>query len=225
MYLYFNKMVRNDWHCPECRKYYISIHKSIDDACIMASKEIRCDDEDEDKSKYINKLKRGKSVWIDEWVRRSNGDLYQILKITPNQKYDLHDPDDFDDVDLQRIDDKKNDSKIQCLLLHINIDKSEWCPDNINYYISFHNTIDDACDERLHCLSTSEDKMKSIWINKTIASAASAASAASVGGKDDMFNSSKDKDSAGDYYQIIKLEYDKLICLNDYCAYVQPEVW
>jgi hypothetical protein len=56
-----HKCVRNDNHCPTCRCYYVSIHKSKDDAVehTKTENEIYGDD--------LEKLERSGSVWIHEW--------------------------------------------------------------------------------------------------------------------------------------------------------------
>src|SRR5579863_876262 len=59
--------IRNDEHCPTCRKFFITLHNSGDG----------------------NIHKPGKSEWVDEWIRRRNGDKYQNIYITPNEVYNL----------------------------------------------------------------------------------------------------------------------------------------
>jgi hypothetical protein len=80
-------MVRNDDHCPICRRYYVSIHKTLEETY---EEIVKCMT-DEFKSEQLEDLKQGKSLWVDEWVRRRNGDSYQILKIIPEKIYCLND--------------------------------------------------------------------------------------------------------------------------------------
>ncbi|AYV82997.1 MAG: hypothetical protein Hyperionvirus3_143 [Hyperionvirus sp.] len=131
-YVLVHKRVRNDDHCPICRIYYVSIHKTVEDAMkLLETESIESDD--------LTNLKKGYRVWVDEWVRRSNGDRYQIFKATANKIYD-----DAASLNEAEPDDEAKDTELGYMLLQINVKKFEYCPDNISYKISFHNTLDAA---------------------------------------------------------------------------------
>lgn len=226
MYIYTHKSIRNDDHCPICRRYYISVHNTFDEAYTEAAQDID--------SEYLEDLREDQVLWIDEWVRRSNGDKYHIFKITLDKEYDLHDYNinikddiyDLHDYNINKKDDvednnKENSNQVDdkdikiyennelYMFLHVNVKKFEWCPDNINYKISFYKTLDSACENGNQFLETLEEenklrKLESIWINNK------------------NYDVSKGN---GDHYQIIKLENNKVIELNKYCAQVQPEAW
>jgi hypothetical protein len=221
-YLYYHKLVRNDDHCPICRRFYISIHTNKKDAISQASEDI-------DDSTDVLYLEKYGDVWIDEWVRRRNGDQYKVFEIELNKTYKFFTSDYSYSEDGKNIekDMKKlsiENSSIQYVLLHVDINKSEWCPYNIKYSVSFHNTLDDACEKVSDFCDKSNieelKKLQPVWIPEWI---------------EDLNNctiNTTDKDMAkikqtgnGDYYQIIKMEYDKQIYLNEYCKYVQPDVW
>ncbi len=134
MYLLAHKCVRNDEHCPNCRKYYISIHDTFDDIKNYVKYKIKS-------SKNRKKLYINKELWIDEWIRRANGDLYTIVKISPNKIYNLHDPTDSINNGNDIYDYNLHFTHI---FLHVNINNNNECPRNINYKISFHTSYDMA---------------------------------------------------------------------------------
>jgi hypothetical protein len=115
-------------------------------------------------------LSDGQSIWIDEWIRRGNGDEYQVIKVMTNKIYNLNhnletninneepvhqevDPNQSENLNLNlNLNQSENQNlnqseKIEYLLLRIRINKKKWCPDNIKYYISFHTTLKNACLE------------------------------------------------------------------------------
>ena len=134
-YMNFHLQVRNDNHCPTCRQFFITLNDTLDDA--------------DRNSGCSESLRDGQSVWVDEWVRRRNGDLYQIIKVVPNELYDLSDNDMRNNLD-------NTNFSNQYMFLHIKIRKNRCCPDNIKFYISFHETLN-------------EDELKMlepVWIKK-----------------------------------------------------------
>lgn len=190
-YIFFHKRIRNDDHCPLCRRYYISIHENLEPVYTETSEYFT--------NEVFDNLKKGKVVWVDEWVRRRNGDKYQIFKVIPEKTYDLHQWNHADEIN--------NEHKVQHMFLHVNLNKSKWCPDNINYTISFHKTLEEACIKGARFLDSIAD-MESLKTLQPIWQA----------------NDSNGQGS-GDHYQIIPLECGKRLCLNDYCAHAQPQSW
>jgi hypothetical protein len=245
-YAFFHLRVRNDNKCPICRKHYISLHKTADEAHKEASNYLD--------ALEIENLKRGCPIWVDEWERRRNGDKYQVCEAIPEIVYNLANHDvnhydsheenyyyedyfDFDDdlsgepkliSDYKYEDEGSNDQvsgdnqnsnggAIQYMLLHVRINRFEWCPDNINYWVSFYTSLDAACEGAPKILDSNDrenlKKMEPVW--KAVKS-----------GYNSESDSDPDPDKAkGNHYQIIKLEYGKRLCLNEYCKRVQPAEW
>ena len=44
------------------------------------------------------------------------------------------------------------------MFLHIKIDKTKWCPDNIKYTISFHKTIESTLERSSEFIKTKNQK-------------------------------------------------------------------
>ncbi|BCS83755.1 hypothetical protein QLL95_gp0368 [Cotonvirus japonicus] len=196
-YMFYHLKIRNDYHCPTCRQPKIFFYNTLKEAYIQAYSYINnMNDTDSEM------LQAGSSIWKDEWVRRNNGDKYQIIKIETNKEYEL----------LKYYNDGKNGSLsigeineeniIKYMLLHIKVKTSKWCPDNIKYFISFHFTLETALYQCVQKnIGDKKDLLQnfeSVWINN-------------------------DNDSAeicpkgGDYYQIIEIKSDEEINLNKCC--------
>ena len=58
--------IRNDSHCPICRMWYVTIVK--------------------EEERFEESFS-----WVDEWVRRRNGDKYEELYIKEDYEYNLQD--------------------------------------------------------------------------------------------------------------------------------------
>lgn len=126
-YVYVHKCVRNDNHCPTCRMHYVSVH---------ANESVALEKMPEDQQ-FVNE-----PVWVDEWVRRSNGDRYQVFQSRVGGNYDLaeHDVNDSFSGLYQS-------GEICCvsyMLVNIKIDKDKWCPNNITFNIEFFETFKNA---------------------------------------------------------------------------------
>ncbi|AAV50318.1 hypothetical protein [Acanthamoeba castellanii mimivirus] len=201
-YMVYHLQIRNDFHCPTCRQPKVFFYNTLEEAYNKACNYIgNMDDFDREM------LKKGSSIWIDEWIRRKNGDEYQIIKITTNKEYELlkYENEKFNlDSDVDENSDVNEDSNvdeniIKYMLLHIKVKTSKWCPNNIKYFVSFYFTLENACDfadigDKTNLLKN----LESVWINKN---------------KIDVGLCSK----GGDYFQIIELESDKKINLNKCC--------
>lgn len=207
-YLHYHLQIRNDYHCPRCRQPFITMLNSSDNPL------------------FTPDFLTSEPEWIDEWVRRRNGDLYQYLKVIPGKIYDLSKNNIANDscsdthIDYDNtmnndeiingcIDDEANDT-IKYMFLHVRVRSREWCPDNIKYYISFYRTLKAVCiaakdmkyiDDRIIELKN----FNKIWINKN------------------KTDGNIDPDG-GDFYQIIKLEHNKELNLNECCTQLN-ELW
>ena len=191
-YLLFHKQVRNDDHCPICRIYNISVHETMEEAIELVKKHpIVTGNIGEEIDMTV--LPKGEVLWIDEWIRRRNGDAFQIIPVSENVQYDLSQR-EFNW-------ESKTSGNLDFLLVHTAVNKHEYCPDNIQFDISFHSTAEIAAEQaelELDDENTLKDK-GSVWIS--------------------------DGDVDGDHYQIVKLVYNETVCLNSYCPNIQVSVW
>jgi hypothetical protein len=108
----FHLVVRNDSHCPTCRMWYFKVYKS-------------------------NLQQSGNVIWVDEWVRRRNGDKYQTITIIKDKIYNLSNYSLESGNDIGA-------AAVTHAVVFISVDKSKWCPDNIVFSISFHENIEGA---------------------------------------------------------------------------------
>lgn len=220
-YMSFHSRIRNDEH-PDCRKYHISFHSSLKEAVNRTMNEN--DDSDIDDDNYIKKrkyplkkshrerLENGLDVWINEWIRRCNGDRYKVFTLSEDETYDVTESSPFyyinsDDDDDS--DDSDNDSNecndmginLQYMLFHVYVDDSMQCPSDIKYEISFYKTLSKAyeilnkylyyLDQKL--VKQDDNNLPQIFVKSEYHRSDSA---------------------SGDYYQIILLKYNERMCLD-----------
>ena len=165
MYAYLHQRIRNDEHCPTCRTYYLTVFENKID-CDMLYEE------------------GNNSVWLDEWIRRRNGDRYTIQPINYEKNYDLN---EFDELEYDEI----PNISAKFILLHIIIDKNEDCPDNIKFNVSFYENKSEIMTS-CYKIEEEEDKKKLLETKEfTII-----------------------EDSKLDYYEIIEIEFGKKIYIN-----------
>ena len=207
-FLTFHKKVRNDDHCPVCKRYYVSVHRTQASACGQL-------DTDKFSAKQLKRLENGEAIWIDEWVRRSNGDRYQILRIVPEESYHLNNLASYCDLSSDAKDIGVCGDDLRYMLLHVHVDKAEICPDNVILCISFYATVriatfaaTEAVTEckKSECSKAEISKLSElepVWINK---------------------NDTTTKDS-GDHYQIVKLVEGETMYLNSYCSQIRRKGW
>ncbi|AKI78797.1 hypothetical protein qu_45 [Acanthamoeba polyphaga mimivirus] len=201
-YMVCHLQIRNDFHCPTCRQPKVFFYNTFEEAYNKACNYIGNMDDFDRKM-----LKEGSSIWIDEWIRRNNGDKYQIIKITTNKEYELlkyeneefHEESDVE-TDAESNEELCGENIIKYMLLHIKVKTSKWCPNNIKYFVSFHFELETACDiVDIGDKSSLLKNLEPVWINKN---------------KLDVGLCSK----GGDYFQIIELESDKKFNLNKFCS-------
>jgi hypothetical protein len=137
LYMAFHKRVRNDYHCPDCRTFFISFHPTVEEAveALDLKEGAQSDDEDEN-AIHKDMLIRGESVWIDEWVRRRNGDLYQVLSLN-SETYNLYELPD-EDTEIPDV------FFPMYFVLHVDLDSRQWCPDNICFSLTCYETFEQA---------------------------------------------------------------------------------
>lgn len=204
-YVLLHKKIRNDEHCPTCRKYYISLHEDKQKAYVAASEDIEDDD--------LKILKRDDYVWVDEWVRRRNGDLYQVIPLELDRIYELGEP-----ISVMKESDMSNEHA-RFMLLHIVVDKTQWCPENIRFMISFYSSKDkniqvDLDDSRMNNLLDLKPVLRKLkeyhWWS------------------DSDTETSEDlalNDAKWEYYQMIPIEPAEEIYLNGYCELLKSGTW
>lgn len=201
-YMVYHLQIRNDFYCPTCRQPKVFFYNTFEEAYNKACNYIGNMDDFDRKM-----LKEGSSIWIDEWIRRNNGDKYQIIKITTDKKYELlkYENEEFHEESDAESDAESNEELygeniIKYMLLHIKVKTSKWCPNNIKYFVSFHFELETACDiVDIGDKSSLLKNLEPVWINKN---------------KLDVGLCSK----GGDYFQIIELESDKKFNLNKCCS-------
>jgi hypothetical protein len=212
-FLCHNLCIRNDDHCPNCRKYFVSIHKTKEEALTKTKKNLMVNSNYHD-SKF-DELCLNSSCWIDEWKRRRNGDLYNVVNIDPEKQIDL--PGYFDNVD--EIEDDYDDADIKYMLLSVQIRNLKICPSNIKFAITFYEKKHQIFNINLWKITTETQRnllsnYERIWIptNENTEN--------EMNDEDDSDDISEldeiDKIVDGTFYQIIKLEFNKTICLHDY---------
>lgn len=141
LYLYTHLCIRNDEHCPNCRKYYVSICFDLNNAL----------------EKIPEKAKLNEFIWIDEWIRRRNGDKYQVIIPKLNVMYDIS-----NDLDSKSLDEaNKLDENVDVLVNDLTnnliniyviklINENKRCPDNYIYKIGIF--LDDKFNDYLNKL-------------------------------------------------------------------------
>ena len=204
-YMLYRYKVRNDEHCPICRQPILSFHNSITDAYDEAEKCIK--DRDEDEDALIPNLLNGDSIWIDEWVRRRNGDLYQIVKIIPDKKYNSVEWED--DVESINFNCCKQNHQNKFMLLHQRIRITENCPFKNIYQFSFYQSYESAQNALLKNMSKKKYN-KFIQLDKLSFS---------------VDKHKNDKLIGLDYFQIIELQPNLKINLSECCPTLEKFEW
>lgn len=206
IYLSLHLQVRNDDYEPLNRIFYISLHNTMQKAIDQCK---RCDSTD------IPELSSGSVVWKDEWVRRQNGDKYQIFELEKMRIYDLYHYDINDDIykNYGHCDQitKKTNSNVMYMLLQTKVRPGYLSKDKINFEISFYQTFNATFQTGLEYL---DNELKNDFKNMF-----------PVWQKERYSSYEEYSDWNGDHFQIIKVEFDQRICLNDYCPQIQLDTW
>lgn len=229
-FLLVHTQVRNDEGCPRCRKWFVGVFETQYQALERARKRISKVGEfyvkgDYEHEEALADLERGRRVWIDEWVRRSNGDEYQIARINNGAHFassrgvnpgsDLSRPAGF-------------------MFVEFVIDGTRYCPDNVRLQVTFHESVTDAveakfaerwpvdrngnieyCSERLDVLKLNEaqdNRLKTKLVSLAC-------------GKPVWLPRDKTWQGDGVFLQICKLEPGPMIQLTDLCKQLGREHW
>ena len=131
MFAYLHQRIRNDEHCPLCRQYFLKIFN--DENSVTNTTKYNTIDNDN----YFY------TEWQDEWVRRRNGDQYTLQPITLNKIYDLNNFENECDFNRHTPFNLKIHKKANYLKIKIIIDKTEYCPNNILYFLTFFENNDE----------------------------------------------------------------------------------
>jgi hypothetical protein len=227
-----HKIVRNDDHCPVCRRFDVSFHQTIYQAHSVAYKTMRGD-----KDEHFETLKNTGTVWIDEWVRRSNGDRYTVFKPTHGTVYHMRDftmdrraipmplvacmPDaiplvaDLSGMPLDMVAMPHDHNRIGYLVLRVKIRKSNGCPYNLLYTISIHSTLESAHISAISLIDRHRCYGHVVTEKQT----------KQLAGLNPVWVEHPHNPTDGDMYRIIGLKHDKCVNLNKYCAQAQPDAW
>lgn len=130
-YAFKHVVVRNDYHCPTCRMYYLSFHSFAEGALSQFP-----DDEE------LRDPVLGNTYWIDEWVRRRNGDSYQAFKVYIDGSYDVTVLDDMSETYSKFY--GVGNGNVQYMTVRTIVDKSKWCPTNIRFELKFFSSFEEA---------------------------------------------------------------------------------
>lgn len=84
-YVLLHLRIRNDDGCPNCRRYFVSFHRSCEEAMIQLEQNERWADDRQKEACEFHPHR----WWIDEWKRRRNGDQFQINRINDRTMYNL----------------------------------------------------------------------------------------------------------------------------------------
>jgi len=202
-FLLIHARIRNDDHCPICRRYYVSFHATWDAAYHSALKQMKLEYQENEKD--MEALRKNSYVWIDEWVRRSNGDSYRILSI--DQKLS-HDAQPF----------VSNVSEAPGFFgLCIRIRPEDECPNNIQFRMHLAPSVSSCVTEMVKydrddmvetVLGPGEIKelegQRAVWIKL----------------------SSKLCSSPTFYHlQVVPIEPDHVMELNSLCPHIQHNAW
>lgn len=218
LYALSHLKIRNDEQCPNCRQYALSFHESNQEAYEMAGKD-NLDDE-ELSIEDLRTLKSNDYLWVDEWVRRRNGDRYQVFPIVLDKKYkSLSDEYESISTDLEGNAGGRASGLPEYMLLHIKVDKDEWCPDNMIINVSMHLNQDTAfiASDLDHSFKSEFRGGKGIWIPIRTYDWYSDDEEDKPQGTigDNTRKEHTDKDH-GEFYKLIKIELNKPFYLNDY---------
>lgn len=240
-FLLVHKCVRNDNHCPTCRCYTLSLHPTRSAAIAKGVELICTSNEHSNVEAEVRELETTGSTWVDEWVRRSNGDWYQVQRVALDTVYPLQHltrpPWTATDV-LEACDTSvPGVPDIRFLLLHIVIDRTEWCPDNIRFEVSLHATVE-AANDAASIDAKSLCKASSGWREALLAKQPVWLQVWKnfFSNDDDDDESSSGTDEKADaevqetefhHYQIIAVNDSVTPAwdLNGFCKQLQPKVW
>lgn len=181
--------VRNDDHCPVCRIYTITVETDKKVLLQKFEKQILDYGDEQDAST----LRKHGNVWIDEWVRRRNGDFFSITPIEADAYM-------FLDIDTE--DKKILQTQTHCRLglLHVEIDDSLFCPNNIKFYLSCHLTFTDLLQQQL------PQYRNTLRINRTL-------------------GIPQKQSRGGQFFHIFDLRSGRSTVLNDLCPQLHPKTW
>jgi hypothetical protein len=184
MFMLVHICIRNDEHCPSCRQYYITLCNSLEECCEL--------------SPDPDRIQRGLSVWVDEWIRRRNGDFYIAKQVEPSVNYDLC---NLEDTDFRISDGSFNPGWVVITTI---VDRQKWCPENINFHVQFFATKGHAYIYLFNDYDwSSESKRKFVK---------------------EHVHWESDDDQSGTHVQLLDCNTTE-IHLNQYCPQIQPSFW
>ena len=187
--------IRNDYSCPDCRTYFLSFHSTRKDALEYA-KTINLEDEE------LQELTATGSLWVDEWVRRRNGDSYCIYKLKCEDVWDMLEQNQIPKSTNTEMIDSDTDIPIKYMSAQLTIDNDSYCPYNIHWEIGFHASIHTA---REYLLKKNDEEYKEEVEDNNVRD------------KLDKLEAVYDEPK-GTFRQIVDLELSKVLKLNTLCT-------
>ena len=155
--------------------------------------------------------------WVDTWERRGCGEKRQSINIEIGECYDLS--------EWTWEPSKETSARATDAFLMIKIDKSEDCPDNIKFFITFFENYEDLDDYVVQfvrdtlmddlCDYFGEPKYENFNERKN-----SIEQLQSLDIRDGYYLK-----ETGAFLISLKLEEGEEICLNEMCPLLEPEVW
>jgi hypothetical protein len=116
----------------------------------------------------------------------------------------------------------KSDIDVRYMLLHIKLRKEEWCPDNIQFNVSFYQDKCDAVEQSVHLIrdhmidnSNEPDEYDPPYKTKELL----------YDSKPMWIPNSSSGDADGDFYQVVELKVGKVIYVNGLCSNINEESW
>jgi hypothetical protein len=117
----------------------VSVHNTVAEAASFAAVSDGLDNED------AETLLRHKYLWVDEWVRRQNGDQYIIVALHTGCVYDLSNV-------AAWVEEKEGATEglATHMLLTVTIDRSQSCPENVTRTITFADSKEELLDASVY---------------------------------------------------------------------------
>lgn len=104
IYIEFHCCVANDLGCPECRQTVLT-------------------------PEFQDSVSPWR--WVDEWVRRRNGNAFETLRVNAEEKYVIK------NARMKLLNKGEDRAFVNYVLLECKANPNKWCPDNVVYSMTF----------------------------------------------------------------------------------------
>lgn len=222
-HVFFHTCIRNDDHCPDCRVHTLSFHSTLEAAVNQAVSESSWKDGEDEDDDNREDLLCGECVWIGEWIRRSNGDSYQILPIRYEQTYNplktLSASEQKDDAGTDDVSDTFDVPETTLYaFVKIEINQNKYCPDNATFKVSFHKSFELAMDEARDRYLEDSNPYYDDDERQHLEEMSDAMKAERVFWKPSLEVGAKEHD--GIHYQIVQVSDGDIVTLNKLCQHL-----